>query len=928
MPGPRLRLPCSPLLLSPLLLLLLPLLCGAATPTPPTNLASDGRLSLGVSESVTFTGATCQASDSAQVYLSSQNCVSTPSLAAAGGTARDTALTGCSDAAQPTVAEFTFTTAGTYKICYIQVDEPYKTVATGTCANIGCVDITTAVLCDTAATALNLDDKGSAATTNAGAPKGCYSFTNGGGTNFLFVNDHGTGSGTATADTLSVCDCRLLPNIFTQLPGTWEVATELPSSYTLTPIAAAAVAVGTSLTKVKVAGGKGLDTNSADAVKVVNSATGCAEGSALFLDPTTNTFTALTPTSSTAVEATSPDIKFDASGTFSVCYRPGSATARYPASIATGRCADTAGCLVITTSGQCDAASAGLGLSDPSSTGATDVGSPPGCYFDGTSLILNSHGTGTAASAGKVAVCDCVGASAFRTVGGTFVINPKAASAAATGSLAPVSAAADGVQLVLTVPIVRGLAADGQIWVTVPLLFQSVTPTPTTSVTYSGVKETVTPTVTGSGPWTIKMARGGAGAVVPVAATSAQVDICCLKNPPYEIPGGQALYSIVQTVHSNGLNVIEEYDSGTHASAAAKVVISPGIFAAGPTITLASLAAGATSDATVSFTARSLIPNDGTIILVVPASFTAVAASTVTILSGMDGTASAAVSGGGASVWTVTITRGGGGSNVAANTAVSVKLSGFRNQARAGYVGSFAVTTRRVLASVSTRIDENTAVTGPITLPATMASRPVMNYLTPMAGVMSALEIEFVPSVDMPANGTVVLEFPDGYTFDPAALQVTNVSASLVNPASSSPDDHVWFTATSTTTLVLNRISKDGAGTSAGTLTSGTAASFTVRGINMPKVSYTLALQEGSWRTYEVFYPVISTTDAPGGNVLDSNVNAVPKGSTSLLASECYAFDARESSARATLQVCLHLAEDMSQYCRCYHVHLYQVRLL
>ena len=765
------------------------------SPVGPSVATTDGRLQLGDTEAIQFsgTGFTCTASGAtAQFYASNVDCVAAPTSAAAGGTARDSSITGCTTpgTAGPTSASFTFSVAGTYKLCYSQPDTDYKMIDSGVCTDIGCLGITDTTVCDAGALVLNLEDQNSVANNNAAVPKGCYQYTNPTtGNAFLYVNGHGTGSGTAAATHPVVCDCRALPDIYTAMSGTFEVATELPSAYSLTPIVAGSIVLDSSQTAVQVTAGKGLVMPAADEIKVVNSVVGCGETAPIpFIGGGVATFATLTPTSTAATVANTPLFAFAATGTFAVCYKAAAATSRYATLISTGRCADTTGCVPITGTSTltCAMAASMLGLSDTTAGPAGSATSPPGCYFDGTDLFLNTDGTGSAASTAKQAVCDCVGASAYRTIGTTFTVaTPHELAAAPTGAVAPALAGDDTATLTLVASVAKGLAADAQVWLTIPTPFQAVTATPTVTVDVgSGAENAGAATATGTGPWTVKVTRAGTGtAVATGSATSVTITVCCLKNPPYEVAGGQALYTVLETRGAGGHNLFERYDSSTHANPAATTVIVPGTFAAGPSIVPLTATAAAPTSVLVSFTPRSPIPVDGELRIGLPTEYSSVTSPAATASTGMDGGLAATVSGGtGGAAYEVRVVRDGAGTVVASNTPVVVTITGVVCPPTAGVTGTPSLFTAHAGGTV--RVDLNAAVAGTELTPALFGGTPSLVFAEPVAGDLTSLAVSIVPSIALPANGTIELEFDSSYTFDTATLATSSALKTVGNATS------------------------------------------------------------------------------------------------------------------------------------------------
>ena len=104
----------------------------------------------------------------------------------------------------------------------------------------------------------------------------------------------------------------------------------------------------------------------------------------------------------------------------------------------------------------------------------------------------------------------------------------------------------------------------------------------------------------------------------------------------------------------------------------------------------------------ISFTTVNPIPADGKIVVTLPNTFTISSGSTTAVVSdNFDGNVSVGISG-----QIITITRSGG-SEIAASTAVTLKLSNIKNPSSAGSTGTYSIKTTD---SSSTTIDQDTAV--------------------------------------------------------------------------------------------------------------------------------------------------------------------------------------------------------------------------
>merc|ERR1711871_1131095 len=195
----------------------------------------------------------------------------------------------------------------------------------------------------------------------------------------------------------------------------------------------------------------------------------------------------------------------------------------------------------------------------------------------------------------------------------------------------------------------------------------------------------------------------------------------------------------------------------------ASVTFTPSIFnGQTPTVTPASLVAGAAGASALAFQTGNPLPADGKIIIEFPSTFHAVAATAATITSGMDGTLTATTSG-----REVTITRGGAATATAAGDDIVISIPSVTNQKYAGASGAF-VSLKTTLAGGEI-IDDATASGG--TLPASVTFTPsIFNGQTPtvtpaslVAGAAGASALAFQTGNPLPADGKIIIEFPSTF---------------------------------------------------------------------------------------------------------------------------------------------------------------------
>jgi hypothetical protein len=178
---------------------------------------------------------------------------------------------------------------------------------------------------------------------------------------------------------------------------------------------------------------------------------------------------------------------------------------------------------------------------------------------------------------------------------------------------------------------------------------------------------------------------------VIAAGTRINIVVSSVINQQHEGSSGE--FPVFTTLTAAGEVIDEasnEADSiGTVASA---ITFTPSTVS--PVITPVSTIAGATTQLTLDWTTTNPLPSDGVIVFTIPDTFAAVAAASVAITSGIDGTFAVAQVGTATTYdttlktaggpWGVTLTRQDDGAVVDANTQVVLVLSDVINQQHEG----------------------------------------------------------------------------------------------------------------------------------------------------------------------------------------------------------------------------------------------------
>ncbi|GMI12400.1 hypothetical protein TrVE_jg2236, partial [Triparma verrucosa] len=255
----------------------------------------------------------------------------------------------------------------------------------------------------------------------------------------------------------------------------------------------------------------------------------------------------------------------------------------------------------------------------------------------------------------------------------------------------------------------------------------------------------------------VTITRSGGSEIT--AGTEVTITIPSVTNQKFAGSSGAfvALYTTLSTAVK-----IDEATSGSSTLPPA-VTFTPSTFGGNAgAVTPASLVAGAVGSANLVFTTGNPLPADGKIILEFPTTFHAVAATSATKVSGIDGTIAASTTG-----RVVTITRSGG-SEITAGTEVTVTIPSVTNQKYEGSSGAFIALYTTI--SSGAKIDE--ATSGSSTLPPAVTFTPstfggvagAVTLASTVAGATTASTLTFTTGNPLPADGRIFLEFPTTFT--------------------------------------------------------------------------------------------------------------------------------------------------------------------
>ncbi|GMI20496.1 hypothetical protein TeGR_g15037, partial [Tetraparma gracilis] len=366
--------------------------------------------------------------------------------------------------------------------------------------------------------------------------------------------------------------------------------------------------------------------------------------------------------------------------------------------------------------------------------------------------------------------------------------------------------------LALTLELATELPADGKVKLTVPAGFAAAGVTG--AAVTAGMDGGVAAAVDGTGPWVVTISRDGSGSAAAAGSTLA-LSISALTN--MRSAGSSGTFPLLTTTDA-GDNVLDEASASVGSEVAA-VTFTASDFGADPTVTPASLVAGAVGTATVAFTNTNPIPADGKIVLEVPDTFAGVAdSSTVTAVGGIDGNFAMAVTG--SSPFVVTITRSGG-SVVAAATSVSFTVAGITNQKFAGASGAFGSNFKTTTAA-GADIDVATTLPPSVTFTASdFGADPTITPASLVAGTVGTATVAFTNTNPIPADGKIVLEVPDTFAGVADSSTVTAVGGI---------DGNFAMAVTGTSPFVVTITRSGGSEVAAAT-----SVSFTVAGVTNQK---------------------------------------------------------------------------------------------
>ncbi|GMH76047.1 hypothetical protein TrLO_g4272, partial [Triparma laevis f. longispina] len=402
------------------------------------------------------------------------------------------------------------------------------------------------------------------------------------------------------------------------------------------------------------------------------------------------------------------------------------------------------------------------------------------------------------------------------------------------------------------------LPADGKIVVEFPTTFTSVAATAATAG--SGIDGTLTATTSGRA---VTITRAG-GSVI-TAGTEVTVTIPSITNQKYE--GSSNVFVDLKTTLSDGTTRIDQATAGSSTLPAAVTFTPSGFSGATPTLVPVSRVAGEASIVEVTFRTTNPWPVNGKLIFTMPDTFHSKVDNSqfVSDLNNADGTMTATITGTGP--WTLTCTRSGDGSEVAAGVDVTLRV-GTRlfNQNFEGASGAFPMI-KTTLNDGTTAIDESSAEGDAIgNIPSSITFTPsAWGGTTPsvvpvslVAGAVTDATITFTTANPWTADGKLIFEIPDTFT---------NVGA--VSVAVTSGIDGTFSIAQTGTTTVLASTLKTAGGSWVVTITRAGDGTAVAAGVEVVIVLTDVTNQqhEGSSGTFTLF----KTTLADGTTAIDES---------------------------------------------------------
>jgi hypothetical protein len=198
-------------------------------------------------------------------------------------------------------------------------------------------------------------------------------------------------------------------------------------------------------------------------------------------------------------------------------------------------------------------------------------------------------------------------------------------------------------------------------------------------------------------------------------------------------------------------------------------------------LTATNYVVGVMGDVTVNFTTINSLPADGKIVITFPSGFILDSGgSTSASSSTIDGTFSVTTASN-----VVTVARNNDGSQTAAGSQI-LTLTNIQNPADTGTTGTYALKTTT---SDDKTIDEATSIAGDtITNGGTLTYADV-EPATRYAGVTESVTVQFTTVNPIPADGKIIIDFPDGFTLDSGAA--TTASSTTINGTLSVTTDAV-----------------------------------------------------------------------------------------------------------------------------------------
>eukprot|EP00935_MAST-01C_sp_MAST-1C-sp1_P001473 g1473.t1 len=394
---------------------------------------------------------------------------------------------------------------------------------------------------------------------------------------------------------------------------------------------------------------------------------------------------------------------------------------------------------------------------------------------------------------------------------------------AATLAAASVSLSAENINvyadasfpLALTFTTTNVLPKDGKIKLTLPSEFQDISTADVKAATASdNIDGSFLVTTSGS---VITMTRLKDGTDVS-PSTQVTMYLTGVQNPAASGKTGQ--YSVATTT-------VFDAEIDTKSSLAGSDIYG---YLTPASLTFADLTVGVLTDVVVAFTTTGAIPADGKVSIVFPADFDGTA-STVTVGTGIDAFDPPVVTVLGDGKHVVTLNRPSSAVATSAQLAVSFTLSNIRNPGYSGLTGSFKIQT---LQQDDTPIDA--AAVGAVTLTSGTLANAAVALTNNEAASPSNVTVSFKTSTILPADGKIVVAFPNIFTDVSSAvaqtLLLTGNDLTADGGFSSTAFQSVSVSTSASGQLVT--FTRDGSG---GPIPAATIVGFNMTGITNPPVS-------------------------------------------------------------------------------------------